>query len=268
MRRKTTIKERVEEAIENNVSIIAVLAVLFSVGTFLFVTYFLYKDISIEEIINKIKKDPFGDTFNGIAAPFLMLGMAVLTFLAFYAQIIFNKKQLEFNKSLMEFNERQELASGFFDFYNLHLKILDTLTFETTNGGQPASYNGKHYFKALYNELVAYFNELNVKKPDGDNALYAYLRLFNDQQNYLGPYFSSLFHLFRFIDKEADTLEAKHQYFDFLSSSLSQYELGFLYYNFKTDYSKALKEILERNKYNIFNRFDESFLPGRNSSLK
>lgn len=261
MKRKATVKEKVEEAIENNVSIIAVVAVLFSVGVFLFVIYFLYKDISLGEIINKIEKDPFGDTFNGIAGPFLMLGMAVLTFLAFYAQIIFNKKQLEFNKVLMDFNERQELASGFFDFYNLHLKILDTFTYESTNGEHPVYYNGKHYFKAIYKQLKNYFVELNKeKKADGMNALEAYKKVFNDELNYLGPYYSSLFHLFRFIEKEADSEESKKQYFDFLSSSLSQYELVFLYYGLQTDYSKNLKDILERNQYNIFEHFDESFL--------
>jgi hypothetical protein len=261
MKRKRSVKEKIEDAIEGNVSIIAVAAVLFSVGTFLFVIYFLYKDISLSEIINKIEKDPFGDTFNGIAGPFLMLGMAILTFLAFYAQIIFNKKQLEFNKVLMDFNERQELASGFFDFYNLHLKILDTFTFETANEEHSIIYNGKHYFKGLYRQLQNYFTNLSREKKSADNALIAYRKLFSEELNYLGPYFSSLFHLFRFIEKEADSEESKKQYFDFLSSSLSQYELVFLYYNFKTDFSQNLEDILERNEYNIFQHFDESFLP-------
>ncbi len=261
MKNKKTVKEKIEEAIENNVSIIAVVAVLFSVGIFLFVTWFLYKDISIKEIINKIEKDPFGDTFNGIAGPFLMLGMAILTFLAFYAQIIFNKKQLEFNKVVMDFNERQELASGFFDFYNLHLKILDTFTFESTDIEHPFSYNGKHYFKGIYKQLIKYFKEFNKQGESKDkSALDAYKKLFNDELNYHGPYYSSLFHLFRFIEKEADLQESKKQYFDFLSSSLSQYELVFIYYNFQTDYSKNLMEILKRNQYDIFEHFDKSFL--------
>ena len=57
MRKKTAVKvkEKVEEAIENNVNIIAVVAVLFSVVVFWCVIYFLYRDISWEEITNKIE---------------------------------------------------------------------------------------------------------------------------------------------------------------------------------------------------------------------
>jgi hypothetical protein len=261
MKKKKTVKEKVEEAIENNVSIIAVAAVVFSCLTFLLVIYFLYKDISVREIVNKIEKDPFGDTFNGIATPFLMLGMAVLTFLAFYAQIIFNKKQLEFNKVVADFNERQELTSGFFDFYNLHLKILETFTFENLQDEKLQTYTGKQYFKALYKQLNLYFIEIKKQDKHGVNsALEAYVRVFNEEVNHLGPYFRSLFHLYRFIENEAVSEASKKQYFDFLSSSLSQYELVFLYYNFQTDYSKDLKEILKRNHYNVFEYFDESFL--------
>lgn len=194
-------------------------------------------------------KGQVGDVIGGTTAPFIAIVAAYLTFLAFWVQYQYNKKQRHdveierFERVLFEMISSQESITN-----SLVLELLESNqdtssktfeesvlfrqkgrdTFQCIYEYYPIAIRKQTEHKDLY-EKVEYqgLRELFMNDSDG---LYHY-----SQYPVVGMfdhYFRHLYWIFKYIRK-AEVLndEAKYMYACIVRSSLSQYELVLLYYN-------------------------------------
>lgn len=96
-------------------------------------------------IVDYTKTGAIGDTINGISGPFIALGAAFLTFLAFYIQYIANKKQ---DKQFNDQNKQwtiERFESKFYSLIEIHRNNVSEIDIR--------GLRGRKAFIAMYKEL-------------------------------------------------------------------------------------------------------------------
>ena len=186
-----------------------------------------------------------GDALGGMTAPFLAIGAAVLTFIAFWVQYVYNIEQKDdlsverFEHNLFELMNHQETIIN-----GLSIELDDEIETEISVESQVNKFTGRDVFEALYRQYVVKVYYM----IDGDyvpkSAEYVGLKeLFEKDDNCydhyvsdksvgrLDHYFRHLYHIFRYIKKSQFTDDEKYRYASLVRSNLSQYELVLLFYN-------------------------------------
>lgn len=194
-------------------------------------------------------KGEIGDVIGGTTAPFVAIGAAYVTFLAFWVQYEYNIKQ---HKDIM----LQRFEHNFYEMISSHENITSELVIELLDPNKEPydesiifRQKGRDVFQCLY-EMYPIPVRIFEKHQDLYRDIeYTGLReLFNKDDDaikyysinpivgMLDHYFRHLYWIFKYI-KEAESLndEDKYKYACIVRSGLSQYELVLLFYNGLSD---------------------------------
>ena len=222
-------------------------------------------------VIDFTETGQIGDTIGGIMGPIIAMIAAYLTFIAFWVQKQANELQRRDIK-VERFN------SNFYNLLNVHEQITSSLEFNTylrLNGkNEPITYHGR--------ELFYYAFELNAEYDNDNNMIGEGMRgrmlkegplAYMDSltPTYFDHYFRNMYRIVKYIDEinvfddlpqnEADS--KKHEYVAILRSTLSRYELVWLFYNALSEYGRdKFKPLIE--KYALLNNIRVELLVNMN----
>lgn len=191
-----------------------------------------------------------GDTIGGIMGPFVAIVASGLTFLAFWVQYEANRQQRR-DISLERFE------NTFFQLVQIQENITNNLYYSPIDGASnhyEENFFGRQVFMALYREKD-YFNDKTAELTEIIN------RYIQDKELYiLDHYFRHLYLILKFIDNSTIlNNQDKIQYADIIRSSLSQYELVFLFYNTQSpNETDEFKRLIE--KYGLFSKLQKELL--------
>lgn len=182
-----------------------------------------------------------GDSIGGITAPFVGVLAAVVTFLAFWVQYEYNKRQLRFTI-------KEQFDHAFYEMLSIHESITNALRLEVSeslvnsSGVNQVALNekvGREVFAYIYEEMVVFENEAVGKFTYPNRKQYVGIKgLFQGKEDpysiyesnkaisSLDHYFRQLYSLFKMIDASKDLdFDEKYNYASIIRSTLSQYDL-------------------------------------------
>lgn len=216
-----------------------------------------------------------GDAIGGITAPFVAILAAILTFLAFWVQYDFNKKQ-------HSFIEKERFEHNFYEMLQIHESITQSLKLDITDSssrvelgnGLVIRKEGRDVFRLLYDTYPISANQgrakgiviPNVKQYIGLRDLFSsssdYFEIYesNNAVGTLDHYFRHLYNIFKMINEHTGFDDkAKYEYARIVRSTLSQYELILLFYNCLSSHGdEKFKPLIE--KYAVFNNIRKDLL--------
>lgn len=256
---------------KNGWLITASIIILVMIAASCFMPSILTMDAICEKVDLSADSDSrIGDTIGGITAPFIGIGAAFLTFIAFWVQYRFNQNQ---TNSL----RKERFEHNFYELLNLHENITSELVLDIISlheGPQPTDNivkhtKGREVFQMLYEEYpfttdksfkILLSGQRNedykgvkelMEKEESTERFKAYTEIKGVAK--LDHYFRQLYRVFRYIDKAKSYLseQERYEYVGEARSTLSQYELVMLFYNCLSDKGKdKFKPLIEH--YAIF----------------
>lgn len=216
-------------------------------------------------IVDFTETGQIGDTIGGIMGPIIAMIAAYLTFIAFWAQYYANKQQRD-DIAKERFNQT------FFSLMNMHEQITDSLEFTIPRkGGNPISHKGRELFYYAFENKAA-VNEVEEGKHK-DKSLRTLLKENGLQSfesykipTYFDHYFRNMYRILKYIDqsivfdndrdvlkcktdeeKKSMIFKKKYEYVAILRSTLSRYELLWLFYNSLSEYgNEKFKPLMEK----------------------
>jgi hypothetical protein len=173
--------------------------------------------------------EAFGGYLGGVAGT--IIGLVTLCTLAItWAQQVGDSEEASYAQ------HRQAFDSTFF-------RLLSRFS-EIANSVHALQNEGRSAFRALYNSMgwpVGQNADVRAAIADMHRLMY----LPNEPE--LGPYFRTLYHVFKFIDEDRVLIEDdKIEYANIARAQLSKYELLMMFYNCLTDYGTKFKPLIER----------------------
>lgn len=206
-----------------------------------------------------------GDTIGGIISPFIAILAAWLTYKAFIIQY-------EANEQLKKDSRISSFENTFFQMLQMQQMIINNLTlrgiFYTKNVSRPLrELKGREVFSFLYemvdSDRIQFLNGPTIQGGIKDNIAHLVVDYFSktDNLSFLDHYFRHLYRIIKFVD-DAIIIESKtkkYEYICILRAQLSDYELGFLFYNCLSDNGREkFKPLIE--KYALFNNLRDKVL--------
>lgn len=203
-------------------------------------------------IVDFTKTGQIGDTIGGIMGPFVAMIAAYLTFIAFWVQYYANKQQRD-DIAMERFNQT------FFSLMDMHEQITDSLEFTIPRQDEnPISHKGREFFYYAFENKAA-VNQIEEKKYK-EKSMRTLLREngWESYESYQLPayfdhYFRNMYRIVKYVDetKVFDNMdspfEKKYEYVAILRSTLSRYELVWLFYNCLSEYGKdKFKPLVEK----------------------
>ena len=196
-----------------------------------------------------------GDTIGGIMGPIVAMIAAYLTFIAFWVQKQANEAQRQDIK-VERFN------ANFYNLLDIHEQITDSLDMEilVTEGAALKSItcNGRtlfyHTFENMYEEgLDVEFIGQGMRGRLSVKGIDSYVE--SELPTYFDHYFRNLYRIVKYVD-ETDVFDndevtnnvydEKYKYVAILRSTLSRYELIWLFYNALSPYgNEKFKPLIE-----------------------
>lgn len=191
-------------------------------------------------IIDFTQTGQIGDTIGGIMGPIVAMVAAYLTFIAFWVQKQANEAQRQDIK-MERFN------ANFYNLLNIHEQITSSLE---NKGRENITYHGREVFRYAF-ELVLDYNRRGeyVGKGMRGRIKSHGMESYKDSilPTYFDHYFRNMYRIVKFVD-EAEVFDEftqnerhkkKYEYVAILRSTLSRYELVWLFYNTLSDYGRA-----------------------------
>lgn len=212
-------------------------------------------------ILDFTQTGQIGDTIGGIMGPFVAMIAAYLTFIAFWVQKQANDAQRQDIK-VERFN------SNFYNLLNIHEQITSSLEYNTykylNNGWVPTKYRGREVFFQTF-EVIPEDDKDNRTIGDGMRGRIKAMGVNSYEGSklptYFDHYFRNLYRIVKYIDEtdvfdadkiSTDAFQKKKEYIAILRSTLSRYELVWLFYNTLSEYGRAkFKPLVE--KYALLN---------------
>ena len=196
-----------------------------------------------------------GDFYGGSVASIWSLAGLFFIYVAFLGQkqqllnqqkeIMFSQLEIKYTrlelegqkKEMIEQNQtlsQQKFDNVFFQLLNANSKNVNSMNIRKTDGMNSVISEGRDCFKMFYDRLEHYISKQNnlnivVEKASLGETLEGYNLFFEKNQNNLGHYFRTLYHIIKYID-ESD-IKNKKTYTNFLRAQLSSHELVLLFYN-------------------------------------
>lgn len=207
-------------------------------------------------VVDFTKTGQIGDTIGGIMGPFIAMIAAYLTFIAFWAQYYANKQQRD-DIAIERFNQT------FFSLMNMHERITNSLEFTILRkDDNPISHKGRELFSYAFENKAA-VNQVEENKykeksmrtllQENDWKSYESYQL----PTYFDHYFRNMYRIIKYVDETKvfdnmdNPLDKKYEYVAILRSTLSRYELVWLFYNCLSEYGQdKFKPLVE--KYALF----------------
>lgn len=184
--------------------------------------------------------------------PVIAMIAAYLTFIAFWEQYQANKQQRD-DIAIERFNQT------FFSLMNIHEQITDSLEFTIPRqGNNPISHKGRELFSYAFENKAAVkqveekkYEEKSMRDLLQENGLESYESY--QLPTYFDHYFRNMYRIVKYVDetkvfdKMDNPFEKKYEYVAILRSTLSRYELVWLFYNCLSEYGKdKFKPLVEK----------------------
>jgi hypothetical protein len=188
----------------------------------------------------------FGEYFGGISGPLIALAALFALAITLYLQAV----ELESTQAALD---KQAFEGTFFQL----LKQFRDVAGSAHIAGRPGTngYDGRLAFFWLYASLKnkympsTIYPSLPVGHEDEAKVLECYRSLYRDNEPELGPYFRSLYHVFKFIDESTQSTEDKERYASIARAQLSMNETLLLFYNGTWSEGQKFRVLIE--KYGI-----------------
>ena len=191
--------------------------------------------------------------------PFVAMLAAYLTFLAFWVQKQANEAQRQDIK-VERFN------ANFYNLLNIHEQITDSLKIQEgvialTNDKPLKEYCGRDCFRYTYAVFPMLYRDgmyVGVKNIIAKSGLKGYEQSFLPAN--FDHYFRNMYRIVKYVDEtdvfddlqEEEREKRKYEYVAILRSTLSRYELVWLFYNTLSEYGREkFKPLVE--KYALLN---------------
>lgn len=211
-----------------------------------------------------------GDTIGGIISPFIAILAAWLTYKAFIIQY-------EANEQLKKDSKIASFENTFFQMLQMQQMITNNLflrgIFYTRDASSPLrELKGREIFSFIYemvdDDKMQFLNGPIIQGGIKDNIAYFGVDYFSktDNLSFLDHYFRHLYRIIKFVDDAAiiESKTKKYEYICILRAQLSDYELGFLFYNCLSDNGREkFKPLIE--KYALFNNLRDKVLNNPNT---
>ena len=245
-------------------SVFTVFVVFVAICTFIFPCLFT-RDWLWGEWFHFNETGQVGDTIGGIISPFIAILAAWLTYKAFIIQY-------EANEQLKKESKLSSFENTFFQMLQMQQTLTNNLfirgIFYTRDASSPVrELKGREIFSFLYEmvdgDKMQFLNGSVICGGIKDNIDRKGVDYFSKTPNlsFLDHYFRHLYRIIKFVD-DATIIESKaekYKYICILRAQLSDYELGFLFYNCLSDNGKdKFKPLIE--KYALFNNLRDKVL--------
>ena len=211
-----------------------------------------------------------GDTIGGIISPFIAILAAWLTYKAFIIQY-------EANEQLKKDSKIASFENTFFQMLQMQQMITNNLflrgIFYTRDASSPLrELKGREIFSFIYemvdDDKMQFLNGSVIQGGIKDNIAHLGVDFFSktDNLSFLDHYFRHLYRIIKFVDDTTiiESKTKKYEYICILRAQLSDYELGFLFYNCLSDNGREkFKPLIE--KYALFNNLRDKVLNNPNT---
>lgn len=218
-----------------------------------------------------------GDSFGAINALFSGLAFAGVLYTIILQREELNEQHKEQTLQRERFEQQnktlklQQFENTFFNLVKLHHQIVDSVTgkiktfevidLETVRVNKVCT--SREYFKQSFFEFTNDYVGENESLNHIDNE---YKKFYEIHKTNFGHYFRNLYRIFKFIDEtvfytkeefngneqlcEEKNLSEKYKYTSMVRAQLSDYELGWLFYNCACEYGR-FKFLPLVNKYKL-----------------
>jgi hypothetical protein len=194
----------------------------------------------------------FGAYVSGIAGTVI----ALTTLVALAITLALQARELERARHAAA---RQIFDSTFFHLMERFNEVLISVSAQRLNEetGEHEPLQGRVAIGAIYSSMIKTY-PVDAGPDVRASIVQMFTPYYGVHESVLGPYFRTLYHVFKFIDgqQELDDQE-KIDYANIARAQLSRYELGLMFYDCVTDYGAKFKPLIE--KYGILkhlNTFD------------
>ena len=190
-------------------------------------------------------------------------GIAALTLFAAAYGIRVQAADLARSRAFMarqsETMAQQAFDSVFFNMLNRFSDVRDSITdIVRAKSTQPRAEQGRQAFKNFYNKFHHLFKGM-IDEPDRKDYLRrAFLSEYKSVESELGPYFRTLYQIYKFIDRSSLTEPEKIHYAKMARAQLSDVELCVIFYDGVTDLAVKFKPLIE--KYGILKHVNAGHL--------
>lgn len=220
-------------------------------------------------ILDFTQTGQIGDTIGGIMGPFVAMIAAYLTFIAFWVQ-------KEANEAQRQDIKEERFSTNFYNLLNIHEQITSSLeynTYEILNAKtEYITYRGREVFHQAYCIIPQYDRDKGLKYIGKgiagrikEQGMDSYMK--STLPTYFDHYFRNMYRIVKYIDEskvfdclpEDERMTRKYEYVSILRSTLSRYELVWLFYNTLSEYGRAkFKPLVE--KYALLNNIRTDLL--------
>jgi hypothetical protein len=180
----------------------------------------------------------FGDFVSGSAGS--LIGLATLVALVITLDL--QARELSATRSAID---RQQFDATLFRLLERFTDVLRSVEVRgDRSDGEPAT--GAAAIRRIYTEMRDSYPSA------GEGAASRMLMdmhrtIYKQHEAWLGPYFRTLFHVFKLIDRNQNlSSREKVDYSNLVRAQLSRYELALLFYNCITPYGLEFKPLIER----------------------
>ncbi len=237
-------------------------------------SYFALQDFPEKE------RGTIGDMFGVINSLFSGLALAgiILTILLQRKELKYQREELrDTRKEFQIQNETlkiQRFENTFFHLLDQHHQIVNAIDFtyhKKKKKEEPTSISQMYYQRdspladlesvtITGRDVFRYrYNKLNEKIKASKDFHEVYLKEYNEAKADFGHYFRNIYRIVKIIDEtdfyydsKVDEFEIKYQYSSILRAQISDYELGWIFYNCLSENGiEKFKPLIE--KYSFFN---------------
>lgn len=238
----------------------------------------IIKNISIEDL----KLNEISGWIGDIMSPFLELSSITLLIATILLQregIIAQQNELKLTKQDLDKQikmiELQRFEGTFFNLLLFHNDFVKSMKLEirTTSNTECKSISGKNGLEYLYNEFKMLYESKNIDHEYYDGSMMRdvrdevkksvkelYRKIYNENEDYMSRYFMSLYHIFKFIDRNNSIDDEEKKYYSSLvRAHLNNFEQALIFYNCNLEYGeKKFKPLVD--KYDLIQNMNKKFL--------
>ncbi len=231
--------------------------------------------------------DKIGDFMSGTVASLWSLAGLFFVYIAFLGQkqqsllqqleILWNREEIRKNyqemidqkaemKAQNDTLRQQRFEHSFFQMLNVHISNVNAM--DIRNEHRVVISTGRECFRTFYKKMKEFYSTIktDLKKGQVESEgailahhpeILAFEKLYQEQRSDLSHYFTTLYHIFKFI-KESD-INNPLQYTSIVRAQLSSYELVILFYNCLHENGNAKFKLLAE-EFSLFNTIDHHLL--------
>lgn len=202
----------------------------------------------------------FGDFVGGFAGTLIGLGTLIALAIALQLQA----RELSETRAALEEQSRaisrQVFEATFFQLLTQFREVREGVTHKGTAGS-----SGREALARVYGDMKAQYPipSATVGQPppqlDAIRSMHRSVYRPTSHEDVLGPYFRTLYHVFKFIDRAALSDDEKVTYANIARAQLTIDEVALLFYNGLSEHGVDFKPLIE--KYGVLKHLNPTILP-------